>query len=83
MILYGLLFLSARNAFLHIGTSYNYSLDLGKLSTLVASPTNWAYLLREVFPNARNLPLLWLFEGIVAMVGTAVWWVGRGRLSSR
>ncbi len=83
MILYGLLFLSVRNAFLHIGTSYNYNLDLGKLSTLVASPANWAYLLREVFPNARNLPLLWLFEGIVAIVGTAVWWVGMGRRRSR
>jgi len=75
LLFYGLLFLSARNTFLHIGSSYNYALDLCGLSSLVTSPTNWSSLLRAVFPNAGNLPLLWLFEGLLAFIGTAVWWL--------
>jgi hypothetical protein len=74
LLFYGFLFLSARNVFLHIGSSYNYALDLSSLSGLVVSPANWAHLLREGFPNAENLPLLWLFEGLVALVSAPAWW---------
>lgn len=74
---YGLLFVSLRNAFLHIGTSYNYGLDLGRLSNLVSSPANWSYLLSSVFPNAANLPLLWFFEGLLGLVATAMWWAAQ------
>ena len=77
LVFYGLLFLSVRNAFLHIGTSYNYALDLGALDSLVASPANWSYALGIVFPNTRNLPLLWLFEGLLALVAAAVWRAGQ------
>jgi hypothetical protein len=62
LISYGLFSLSLCNAFLHIGHSYNYHLDLGQLSPLIASPANWRYLLSQVFRNAGNLPILWSLE---------------------
>lgn len=65
LLAYGLFFLSVRNVFLHIGFSYNYTLDLARLDPLIARPANWAYLAGQVFPNAANLPLLWLVEGVV------------------
>lgn len=68
-LVYGLLFLSLRNIFLHIGFSYNYELDLAQVSPLVASPQNWFYILNSVLRNAQNLPLLWLVEGF----GFTVW----------
>lgn len=54
--------LSLRNMALHIGFSYNYHLDLSQLSHLIAAPANWHYLVTQLFPNAGNLPLLWLLE---------------------
>lgn len=44
----------------HIGTSYNYTLDPGALSPPLARPQNIPILLDAVFPNAANwwLPLL-------------------------
>jgi hypothetical protein len=68
-LLYGLLFLSVRNVFLHIGGSYNYALDLGQLDALVVRPQNWSYILNSVLRNTQNLPLLWLVEGF----GLAGW----------
>ena len=60
---YALFFLSTHNIFLHIGLSYNYTLDLTQLNELIASPQNWYVLFTAVFPNVGNLPLLWLLEG--------------------
>ena len=80
LALYGTLFLSVRTIFMHIGFSYNYELDLSQLSTMIARPGNWFYLLRQVFRNAGNLPLLWLVEGIMLVLGLSTWWV-RNRLA--
>ncbi|MFW6082768.1 MAG: hypothetical protein ACOC8C_01800 [Chloroflexota bacterium] len=67
LVFYGGLFLSARNVFLHIGLSYNYTLDLGRLDSLIVKPANIIYLLGQVFRNARNLPLLWLCDGLLLL----------------
>lgn len=56
----GLFFLSLGNQMRHIGTSYNYALDLSQLQMPLAQPGNWAAVLRAVFPNASNWPLLLL-----------------------
>jgi len=77
LALYGAFFLSLRNIFLHIGFSYNYKLDLGRLSTPIAQPQNWFYLLSRVFPNAGNLPLLWMCEGVVLALALVAWRVRR------
>ena len=63
-LIFGLFFLSAHNMLLHIGFSYNYTLDLNNISHMVANPANWRYLSDTIFRNWRNLPLLWLLEGI-------------------
>jgi 4-amino-4-deoxy-L-arabinose transferase-like glycosyltransferase len=68
LILYGLFFLSLHNIMLHIGFSYNYNLDLTQLSQIVASPQNWRYLSHELLRNTRNLPLLWLVEGVGLLI---------------
>jgi hypothetical protein len=80
LVLYGTIFLSVHNILLHIGLSYNYELDLGQLSPMIAKPGNWSYVLGQVFRNAYNLPLLWLSEGLVLLLGLAGWWV-HGRLT--
>lgn len=67
LVFYGALFLSARNVFLHIGLSYNYTLDLGRLDTMIVKPANVTYLFGQVFRNARNLPLLWLCDGVLLL----------------
>lgn len=71
-IIFGLFFLSVRNMLLHIGFSYNYHLDLNQLDPMIASPQNWRYLSRTLFPNTGNLPLLWLLEGF----GLLIWFGG-------
>ena len=63
-VVYGLFFLSLRNQFLHIGTSYNYMLDLAQLQTPLARPENALYLLGSVFPNAGNWRLLVFVWGL-------------------
>lgn len=70
-IVYGLLFLSVRNQMAHIAFSYNYHLAPGMVARYAATPTNWSYILRSIFVNWQNTPLLWLVEGIglAAMVG--------------
>jgi hypothetical protein len=55
--------ISLRNIFLHIGTSYNYFLDLTQLDPLVAHPRNISYLLQTIFPNGGN----WLIFIIFAL----------------
>ena len=70
---YGLSFISVSNAFLHIGHSYNYHLDLSLLNPLVAHPSNWIYLSSQVFRNAGNLPLLWLLEVGVLLIALMLW----------
>ncbi len=80
LISYGLFFLSLRNIFLHIGHSYNYHLDLCRLGPLVASPSNWAYLLGQVLRNTGNLPLLWAVEGSLLLLGLAAYKVVMSRI---
>ena len=75
-ILFGLFFVSAGNMFIHIGTSYNYHLDLALLDQMIASPQNYQYMMESVFRNGRNLPLLWLIEAITLAfiaLGVVVW----------
>jgi len=82
LILYGAFFLSVRNIFLHIGFSYNYQLDLSQLSPMVVQPGNWSYLLGQVFRNMKNLPLLWLSDGLALLMGLGIW-KARSHLPSR
>lgn len=79
LLVYGLFFVSIRNILLHIGFSYNYTLELSQLRPPVAGPQNWLYLANTLLPNWRNLPLLWLVEfmllaAVVALGGVA-WFV--------
>jgi hypothetical protein len=65
LLLFGLLFLSIRNQMMHIALSWNYDFDPRLLNHMAASPENIGYFLATLFPNAGNLPLLWLGEAIV------------------
>ena len=76
-VAFGLFFLSARTMFLRIGHSFNYTLDLGRLDPLVASPDNWSYLLGSVFVNGGNLLLLLLPLLLVAGLAAAAVWLAR------
>lgn len=78
LLFYGLLFLSARNIFLHVGFSYNYHLDLSRLDSMIAKPENWSYLSDQVWPNTKNLPILW-FLGLVGLAGYLVGRWGAGK----
>ncbi|MBE2201965.1 MAG: hypothetical protein IAE79_25380, partial [Anaerolinea sp.] len=71
---FALFFLSLRNMALHIGFSYNYTLDLSQLDLLIASPQNWLYLARHLFPNAGNLPLLWLVQSVGLLFWAGLLW---------
>jgi len=62
---YGLFFISIRNVFYHIGLSYNYNLELDRLSPMIASVGNWQYLANQIFRNSANLPYLWLLETVL------------------
>lgn len=70
---FGLLFVSVRNQLMHIAFSWNYDLDPAALLPLAASPENIRLIFRTVFPNLRNLPLLWggelLVLGLIGLVG--------------
>lgn len=67
VVAFGLFFLSVGNIFLHIGSSYNYHLDLNLLNDVFSNPNIGLAFLGQVFRNAGNLPLLWLLE-----IGTAL-----------
>ena len=81
LLTYGLFFLSLRNMALHIGTSYNYFLDLGQLDGLVVRPENWRTIGGQLFPNAANLPLLWAAELLIFLVLMAGLWFAWHRKS--
>lgn len=87
LAIYGLFFLSIRNVLLHIGFSYNYTLELGQLRPPIASPQNWLYLASTLFPNGRNLPVLWLVEFmlllVVAALGGFIWLTRSRQLLAR
>ena len=70
---YGLFFLSLRNIALHIGFSYNYTLDLSQLDPMIARPANWRYLLDVLLPNRGNLPLLALADFGLFVFWGAMW----------
>lgn len=64
-VVYGLLFVSARNMIWHIGYSFSYALDPNALARTASTPSNWLYLFNSVFVNWRNVPLLWLVESVL------------------
>lgn len=77
LLIYGLFFVSVRNVLIHIGFSYNYTLELSQLRPPIANPHNWLYLVNTVLPNWRNLPVLWLVEfmllAAVVALGGLLW----------
>lgn len=75
LVIFGLFFLSVRNMAVHIGLSYNYTLDLAQWGDLAAAPAAWSAALRAVFPNTTNLPLLLVPLLLLGLaIGAAVWW---------
>ena len=85
LLVYALFFLSVRNIFIHIGQSYNYSLDLSRLDALIVRPVNWTYLLSAVFRNGANLPFFWvvLGSGLIVVLGVfGIWKAQKERLAS-
>ncbi len=83
LVLYGSFFLSVTHVFLHIGFSYNYHLDLSQLNVMIAKPANASYLLGQVFRNAGNLPLLWLCDGLLLLIGLGLQYGRRRRSGCR
>lgn len=61
----GLLMMSIRNQIVHIALSWNYDLDFAHFERLAVGPPNIFYLLHTLFPNAANLPILWVGELLV------------------
>ena len=76
LLFFGLAFLSMRNIAVHIGYSFNYTLDLGQFDTFSTSPENWVRFFSALFPNWRNLPLLWALEAIALGI---VWGITKWR----
>jgi len=74
-ILYGLLFLSLRNQFMHIALSWGHDLNLATLRAWAAAPENILTAWSAVLPNALNVPLWW---GLMA-VGWLAWRLRQGR----
>jgi hypothetical protein len=73
-LVFGLFFLSLGNQLLHIGASYNYTLDLAQLRPPLARPENWTVLGRAVFPNAANWPALILLLAAVSTLFVITRW---------
>ncbi len=73
LIIYGLLFLSVRNQFMHIAFSWGHDLNAAGLRPLAAAPENIVALWQAVFPNALNLPLWWGMVG-VGWLAWRLWW---------
>ena len=76
LLFFGLAYLSMRNTAVHIGYSFNYTLDLGQFDAFSTSPDNWGRFFSALFPNWRNLPLLWVLEAIALGI---VWGIMRWR----
>ena len=64
----GLFFVSLGRQMIHIGTSYNYTLDPAQLRSPLAHPANWPDILRAVFPNTPNLALLILPLAAITLI---------------
>jgi hypothetical protein len=71
LLVFGLFFVSLGNQMIHIGTSYNYTLDPAQLRSPVAHPANWSEILRAVFPNAPNLGLILPFVVVIVLAAVA------------
>ncbi len=69
LLLYGLLILSIRNQFMHIAFYWIYNLNLSSLRPMSTPLDNIGIVFGTVFRNTANLPLLWLLEGSVLLVG--------------
>jgi 4-amino-4-deoxy-L-arabinose transferase-like glycosyltransferase len=79
-----LFFFSLGNQLLHIGASYNYTLDPAQLRPPLARPGNWAVLARAVFPNAANWPALILpLAAVCALFFLARWRAQANRLQAQ
>lgn len=68
--------LSLWNQMVHIGTSYNYTLDPAALQQSTTFLGSVALVLRAVFPNAANWPLILLPVAVVTALATLA---GRAR----
>jgi hypothetical protein len=82
LLLFGLLFLSVRNVAAHIALSWGYDLDLTDLEYRSIPPYNLRVIGSTLFPNAPNLPLLWLLEAVAFVLGLGFVWARRA-LASR
>jgi hypothetical protein len=69
LLFFGLLFLSVRNAFMHVAFAWNHDLHYGDLLDGSTPLPNVVRLLALVFPNAPNLWWLWLLLGL--LIGAA------------
>jgi hypothetical protein len=65
--------LSFGNQVVHIGTSYNYTLDPAQLQRPLGQPGNWDVVARAVFTNVANWPLL-LLPLLAALAGWGAGW---------
>jgi hypothetical protein len=76
LLLYGLFFFSVRNVLMHIAFSWNYDLDPAQLRPMSIPPTSIWLILRTVFPNTPNLPILW---GVEIVAFGLIWLASRWR----
>jgi len=60
LLVFGLLFLSIRNQFMHIAFSWNYDLKYADLTNMSTPLPNITRVLSTVFPNALNVWWLWI-----------------------
>ncbi len=74
VLILGLFLLSFGRQMLHIGASYNYTLDLAQLVPPAGRPGNWGVIARAVFLNAANWPLLLLPLAVALAVSGVVGW---------
>jgi putative effector of murein hydrolase LrgA (UPF0299 family) len=60
LALYGMLFLSVRNAFMHVAFSWGYDLNYAELLNMSTPVPNVMLLARRIFPNAPDVWYIWL-----------------------
>ncbi len=77
LLVYLLLFLSIRNAVIHIGTSFNYPLHPAQFRAMAADPRDLLWVFRAVLPNHVDLPRLWLGGALVVIGVLAIGWLRR------